>query len=186
MELMPMDDPADDLLLSKFLDETEKQLVQSLPPPLPVTNVVNNTVKTINNTQKLGVPMMYFPNSNITINYHFHNWEENTQTVMSELQKKAKYDKLCVKHLQMARNGLWFCLFCDTKMDLVMLFLQTKMDYFCCNTSSSKSAEWFLLFFNFINVRKINQIQHFVLCKKRFYLRSKCELFHAHCTQCCI
>ncbi len=71
-----MDDPNDDMLLSKFLDETEKELAKiSTPPPpqVPVTNVVTNNVTTINNAQKLGVPMMYFPGSNVTINYHFHN-----------------------------------------------------------------------------------------------------------------
>ncbi len=76
MDLVPLEDPLDDTMLAKFLDETEKQLTNTAQAPAlqtkPAisTSVVNNTV---NNAQKMGIPMMYFPQSTVTINYNFHN-----------------------------------------------------------------------------------------------------------------
>ncbi len=96
VELFPVDPENDisDEALTKFLDETEKLLatenagtgemsVQPVEPNLemsvqaaqPVTSVVKNTVNTVNNNipRLPQIPQMYFPNSNVTINYNFHN-----------------------------------------------------------------------------------------------------------------
>ncbi len=81
MELVPVEDPNFDMLLSKFLDKTENQLAlqntkqaveNPANSPRNVLNQVNNVTNTVAQKNFL-VPQMYFPHSSVTINYHFHS-----------------------------------------------------------------------------------------------------------------
>ena len=90
MKLEPLEDwdTIDDDLLSKLIYDTTVQVqkdVQTdepkndnkqLTPAEPCKNTQNPVqaqFNTINNTTKGQLlPQMYFPNSNVTINYHFH------------------------------------------------------------------------------------------------------------------
>ena len=91
MQLEPIDDwdTIDDELLSNLIYETTVQTMTSKEnlgltntvtnaksaqnPPKTIVNSQVNTVNTVNNSTRGRIlPQMYFPNSNVTINYHFH------------------------------------------------------------------------------------------------------------------
>ena len=90
MKLEAIDDwdTIDDKMLSKIIQETSENVqnndVQQDDPKTsatvpvenakqPAQNQIQANFNTINNTSKRQVlPHMYFPNSNVTINYHFH------------------------------------------------------------------------------------------------------------------
>ncbi len=72
LELVSVDELNDDIL-SKFLDKMEKVLASenAITPkeqPMQPINVMN-TVNQVGN--RMPIPQMYFPNSNVTINYNF-------------------------------------------------------------------------------------------------------------------
>ena len=89
MKLEPIGDweTVNDDLLAKIINETNVDLpvdssaiqenstgivsVQNWNPKVQTST--KTQINTINNTQKSPfLPQMYFPNSNVTINYHFH------------------------------------------------------------------------------------------------------------------
>ena len=74
MELFPMDDTDDDILL-KFLKEFDDKNPTNPQTNAVVTNNVTNVSNTVMNRQgtpRQLLPQMYFPNSTVTINYNFN------------------------------------------------------------------------------------------------------------------
>ena len=63
------DDIPDDLLINT-LTQIEKENVQIMPNQMNVTK--ESATTSINFNRPPQMPHMYFPNSNVTINYHFH------------------------------------------------------------------------------------------------------------------
>ena len=95
MQLLPLDDTDDDLLL-KVLDDLDKQNLPS------TTKIVSNTVTNVSNVSNVTtrtfphqsmMPHMYFPNSNVTINYN----QKCHKLFLLQVQKTLIYSQKYLK-----------------------------------------------------------------------------------------